>query len=351
MEPDYGALIDRLPVSISLPEINRTFRPGIELLQRVQGIADLPSRLIFGDVVENSFRRAKDGWAVAYRDDSGAGVDLKVSREKFEVRPFFLGTELRCIGRADQTGELGRHLSVSGGSVWDRTLKKELESKYPLNVLVEDNERSSACMIPDGWLWTILVPVRCERLNNLLFFHNKLNELNELATPLRGSVRLQHGSVEYYEGGEFAPCDEPMELLVRQLRHLGTPVFDQPSRASAPDGSTYWKIPRRAYLYRCTCFLRDLPRLVERLFYAGFLSREPDMSAAVTPTGSLLTNESVSWWSEERGCRNIWADFAQDELLGQPRTENAEAETQALVRQAMQASHEYLVAIGLVDRA
>lgn len=347
MTANLDELANRFPKHIPFPNIDRPYRAGHLPLDRVNGVDDLPSRLLLGDLQPASFQRSPKGWQVQYRDQDNGGVDLEVTGSHFFVCPFFLGEKIMASGAANNPKALGMALTGQTANAWQEALKKYLEPKYPVTVVNADTggKFPTVCFIPDGWLYTILVPVHFGHLNALLAFHNELVESTTLAAPMGASVRLQLHATNYVEG-RWDGMNDPYALIIRHLQQAGTPLCEAPVREEAPDGSAAWTIRRLTYLYRSQCFLRDLPRLIDALFLAGFLSDAPDMRAAVMPTEIAMSAATIRWWSEHRECKSVWTDFRFKESVDAGSATATAGLAQAAVRQAMDAGEAYLGGLG-----
>ena len=345
---DYAELVAQYPISISLPTIDRPHRPSRGSLAEVGERTDLPSRLLFGDLVDDSFRKEAGGWSANYRDGFGNGIDLKVSDGRFEARPFFFGSESYSVGPA-KCREAFMQLINLGGDQWARVLKQHLEALYPVNVADSIEGLPIALYVPDGWLRTLLIPVPADRLGDVLRIHRDLSNDALIGAALTSSIALQMQVINYVEGRSPEGCGDPMSLIVRHLLSSNTPLLAQPVREEGKDGTSAWTLRRMAYLYRCSCFLRDVPRIMEKLDAAQLLSGEPDLCAAVVPTELILAAEHSSWWSGKRECRSTWAGF-KDQMEATTSAEQTTPEdAAALVRRAHSASVAHTAFFSLVS--
>ena len=85
--------------------------------------ADLPSRLIFGDLDESSFKATAEGWQAAYRDGSGNGLELSVTGRQFSAKPTFLGGSGLSCGPVDPPRAFGQLLNL-GAPQWHARLRE-----------------------------------------------------------------------------------------------------------------------------------------------------------------------------------------------------------------------------------
>ena len=159
---DYAQLVNQYPACISLPRIDRPHRSLCGTLADVKEKRDLPSRLLFGDLVDDSFHKDASGWSVDFRDGFGNGVTLKVSDGRFESRSSFLGTESYSVGPAGNKQAFIQLIGLASDQ-WARTLKLYLEARYPVNVAEATEGLPTAVYLPDGWLRTLLIPVSVDQ--------------------------------------------------------------------------------------------------------------------------------------------------------------------------------------------
>jgi hypothetical protein len=345
MSNTSDGLYGRFPKSIPLPRIERPHRPGCGGLAGVRQASDLPSRLLFGDLDEASFKASAEGWQATYRDGGGNGLALSVNARQFTAKPTFLGATGMSCGPVDRPRAFGELLSL-GARQWNARLKEHLEARYPISVADPDPQQPSVFYLPDGWLRTILVPIAPRRLPELLDWHLSLVNDPGVSAALTGSVVLAFNAVNYIEG-RWQDGLDPAYLVFRSVDLTRTPLTGPVQREVANDGSAALTVRRVAYLYRCTAFLRDIPYLARRLQDAGFLPSESDLRAAVLPAELALAAESMSWSSPDRDCRITWAwleDQRTNLLLDCTATA---ASAGSLIHQALVAAGEFENVIGL----
>jgi hypothetical protein len=333
------------PKAIPFPRIDRPHHRSCGGLAGVRKASDLPSRLIFGDLDESSFKTSGEGWAVAFRDGTGNGLALSVCGRQFTAKPNFLGASGLSCGPVDPPRAFGELLNL-GAAQWQGRLKNHLEARYPVNVPEHDPHQTSVLYLPDGWLHTILVPVAPERLPGLLDWHLSLADDPRLAACMAGSVVLAFNAVNYIEGRWQDELD-PASLAFRSLSLTGTPLVGEVLRETGRDGTCALTVRRVAYVYRCTAFLRDLPFIVASLDAANLLPAEPDLRAALLPSNLALAAESMSWLPPSRDCRITWA-WLEDQAAGVLAICDATAVSAGqLIHEALAAAREFDEAIGL----
>lgn len=291
---DYQLLMRAFPRTILFPAYGSICRPMPELLGQVRHINDLPERLLLGNLAKDSFRCDRDNnWVAEWRNDSWSRAKVTVEHGRFHLEAFFLDESASAFGNIAQIKGIWRMMALMSPAKWFDTLRTHLAS-VPGIVVPNDpvGGRSFFC-IPDGWMCTILVPVCASRLTTLLALHRILLNLCLQSAPYCGRVDLLPSTVQYAPG--TAQLETAGDLLARQavLSHV-PPLPHHPQLVSAQGGDR-WQLSRLCYLYRCDCFLRDIPKFVHALHAAGLLSAEPELCAAVLPTTGDLGNRTLAW--------------------------------------------------------
>lgn len=333
------------PKSISFPRIERPHRPGCGGLAGVRKASDLPSRLIFGDLDESSFKATAEGWEAAYRDDSGNGLELSVSGRQFSAKPTFLGASGLSCGPVDPPRAFGQLLNL-GAPQWHARLREHLEARYPVTVHEHDRDQPSVLYLPDGWLHTLLIPVAPERLPRLLEWHLSLKDDPRLAAGMTGSVALAFNAVNYI-AGRWQDRLDPDDLAFRSLSMTHTPLTGPVLRETGKDGSCALTVRRLAYVYRCMAFLRDMPFIVSSLDAADLLPAESDLRPAMLPSELALVAESMSWFPPNRDCRITWAWLEDQSARLLTDSDATAAGADQLILEALAAAREFDEAIGL----
>ena len=316
----YEIIAAAFPEVIPFPRIDRPHRASAGLLSEVACAQDLPSRLLFGDLIDDSFTGGQGDWSVRYGDGHGNSVTLSVQGKQFTAEPVFLGSSGLSVGPADRPQAFAQLLSF-GGAQWDRALKAHVEGRYPVVVADSDQDVPTVLYLPDGWLRTLLLPVAPEALPALLEWHRALRGDLDIAAGILGEVRLAGNVLNYVEGR----CDAlgvggEGPVIVRSLTTMNTPLVQQVVREEASDGSAAWTLRRRAYVFLCTAFLRDVPVLLAKLAAAGLLRDDPDFTAAIVPAEQVVQASHLTWWSPDRSCRSTWfgLEGAPATLLAEP---------------------------------
>ena len=300
-ENDYQTICARFPPYIPLGTVSRPQRPALLPYREITAAGELPDRLVFGDLLPETFTLSESGWEVRYRDGDGNGIDLHLDRETLKSTSYFLGESSFSIGTPTQDA-LQFRLSLAG-EFWAETLKHFLESRYPLVVFGNGDED---LFIPDGWGVLFMVPVTVDQLPDVVRFHDALEHDPQLRTYQAGELILLSSATNYVEGAAPAGCADSMDLMSRHLHLFNTPVTYQPVRETSGDAAA-WTFRRSAYVYRLSSFMRDAPRIAELLKSAGLLSAEPDLTAAaIVAHVARLTASDLYWTSPDHGCRSTW---------------------------------------------
>lgn len=345
MSHDYAFIAAQFPRYIPFPMIERLYRSGKMVLADVRTVDDLPSRLIFGDLVQESFMSLPDGWSAQFRDAKNNGLDISVEAGRFTAKPRFLGSEGLSVGPAAHKQAFGELMNLAAGQ-WDGALKRYLEDRYSIRVADPDPYQPHFLHLPDGWLKSILVPVAPEQLPALLAWHMSLADDTELGASQTGAVSFAFNAINYVEGRCANGLDDAASLMLRSLLTSNTPLKAEVIRECANDGTAAWTVRRDAYLYRCTAFLHDVPRVVELLSQSGLLSDDPDLCASVTPAELMFVSKEARWWSSQNECRITWAfeDNQPEQIIRDVRTTLADSQT--LIGQALKAASDHADFLG-----
>jgi hypothetical protein len=345
MSHDYAFIAAQFPRYIPFPMIERLHRSGKMILAEVKTVDDLPSRLIFGDLVRESFMSLPNGWSVQFRDAHDNGLDISVDSGRFTAKPRFLGSEGLSVGPAAHKQAFGHLLNLAADQ-WDGALKRYLEGRYAIRVADPDPHQYHCLHLPDGWLKSILVPIAPEQLPALLDWHMSLADDSELGTTQTGAVSFAFNAINYVEGRCADGLDDAASLLVRSLLTSNTPLKAEVIRESSNDGTSAWTVRRDAYLYRCTAFLRDVPRIVELLSQSSLLSDDPDLCASVAPAELIFASKEARWWSLKNECRITWAfdDDQPEQIVRDVGT--TLNESKSLVEQAVKTASDHADFLG-----
>jgi len=100
MSQDYASIAKEFPRHIPFPMVERRHRSGKLILSEVKTVDDLPSRLIFGDLIRDTFTVHPDGWSAQFRDAQENCTDLSVHSGQFEAKSRFLGIDGLSVGPA-----------------------------------------------------------------------------------------------------------------------------------------------------------------------------------------------------------------------------------------------------------
>lgn len=330
MSDVLAQIVEKFPRKIIFPNIERPYRKGWGTLSDVTCCGDLSSRLMFGGLDERSFRSSHSTWEVSYGGTNGNGVRISVANGQFEATLSFLGAEARSTGSASNKAEFGESLNVLH-SAFDGALQEYVESNYRVAVPNSPEDFPVMMGLPDGWSRTFLIPLAAHQLPGVVAFHKKMLEDPALVAPMTGSVHLQFNTINYVEGRIPSNLAGEMELLGRSISFSGTPLLGKPVKETSPSSPAAWTVRRAAYLYRCGCFMGDVPLVAERLDEAGLLAQAPDFWSALLPTELIPVLEHATWWSPGRECRMTWAGFddAADTLLASVNANFSEAEVAA----------------------
>lgn len=336
------------PKLIPLPAVDRPVTVPVDRLADVKSAADLPTRLLFGDLVAGSFSPAKKGWVAEWRDADGHWTRFRYAGGLSSLELSFLGDEVVTLVSAERFADLGASVQGLHPGAWLAKLGERLEAMYNLRVFPHREDDAVAGDFPDGHLVSLVLPVPADRLADLFALHKAWALDADLRTPVDGYLRYAFSSVNYLEGRNHPMLAHPAGLVMHHVNALGTPAAEMPVRETDAEGIAAWTLNRGHYLYVGHFRLRDVARVVERLAGAGLLGpagapREgwpwaPEFGAALLPFGYeyVATN---AWWYDRDGRRRLFyprfADADDRQSLG---GQSGDLWIKALIRDAAKAA-------------
>lgn len=306
------------PKLLPLPKIERPLNLPVDKLADVKSADDLPSRLVFGDLVAGSFKVQKKGWAAEWRDADGHQAKFRHAGGLSSLELNFEGEEMVTLVSAERFSDLdGTVQNLQPGS-WLEKLGARLSARHNLKVFAHREDDAVAGNFADGPLLTLTLPVPADRLLALYELHKQMQQDAAITTNLDGYARLHFSVVNYLEGVNPAMLNHPVGLVLHHVNALGTPAGEMPMREEDDEGSAAWTLRRSHYLYIAHCAMRDAARLVERLADAGFIGaadgREgypnaAEFGAALMPFGYEYVVKNVYWFDAARRRRVFYPDL------------------------------------------
>jgi len=322
-DPDTTGTAPAFPKLLSLPRIDRPVHLPVATPAEVQGVADLPSRLLLGDLVEESFRFEKRGWSAEWRDAEGHRARFRYAGKLSSLELAFAGDEVVTLTQAERFDDLGHTVQTVHPGAWLDKLGQRLEAGYNLRVFPHREEDAVAGGFPDGHRTTLVMPVPADRLLALFDLHKALAADASLRTPVDAYVRYGFSVVNYIEGRTPPMLAHPVGLVMHHVNALGTPAADMPAHETDGEGETAWTLQRSHYLYVAHVHLREVERLVARLAAAGFIARVgegaegypfgAEFGAALLPFGYEYAARNAWWFDRARSRRMFYPQFADVE--------------------------------------
>lgn len=339
------------PKLLQLPTVERPVAVPVAAPAEVKSAADLPERLILGDLVPESYKLQKKGWSAEWRDAAGHLARFRYAGGLSSLELDFAGDELVTLVSAERFADLdGTVQNLHPGS-WMEKLGGELQAKYNLRVFPHREDDAVAGDFADGPLLTLTLPVPAERLMALFELHKGLQKDTAIRSPIDAYLRLHFSVVNYIEGRNPAMLGHPVGLVLHHVNTLGTPAADMPQREEDSEGVAALTLQRSHYLYVAHCPLRDAARLVERLAAAGFIgeaggTREGwphavEFGAALMPFGYEYVVKNVYWFDSARRRRVFYPDFGDAADREALKAKSGEIWNKALIRDAQKMAEQF----------
>jgi hypothetical protein len=336
------------PKLLRLPEIQRPVTVPVATPAEVKSAEDLPSRLLFGDLVPGSFHRQKKGWSAEWRDAEGHQTRFRYAGHLSGLELRYLDDEVVTLVSVERFADLAQQAQNIHPGAWLDKLAKQLEVQYNLRVFPHREEDAVGADFPDGHLLTLVMPVPADRLMALFDLHKHLQDDPEIRTGIDAYARLHFSVVNYIEGRNHPMLAHPAGLVLHHVNALGTPAAEMPLREEDEDGVAAWTLQRSHYLYVAHCHLRDLGRFVNRLAGAGFIGpagtgkegwpTAPEFGAALLPFGYEYAAQNAWWFDKDRHRRMFYPNFGDVDDRNQLGGQSGDIWIKALIRDAQKAA-------------
>ena len=331
------------PKLIALPAVERPVRVPVVHFAQVRSAADLPDRLLLGDLAPESFRWEKKGWSAEWIDVDGHKARLRYAGGLSSLELSFFGHEAVTLTTAERFVELGQTVQTLHPGAWLDRLGRHLQGHYNLHVFPM-REDDAIGDFPDGLRLTLVAPVPADRLMDLFELHKRLKSDADIRTGLTAYLRLALSVVNYIEGRNPAMFSHPAGLVLHHVNALGTPAAEMPVREVDTEGLAAWTLRRSHYLYVAHLHLREAVRFVARLAEAGFIgaaspSREgwphaPEFGAALLPYGYEYVTQNAYWFDPDRRRRIFYPIFADADDRNALGGQGGDVWIRALIRDA-----------------
>jgi hypothetical protein len=336
------------PKLMPLPRVERPVHLPVPSPAEVKTAADLPDRLLLGDLIPESFRTEAKGWSAEWRDADGPSVRVKCAGPMLSVEQRFEGDSRISLVAARGFADLIEVVRTGNPRDWLERLGARLETRYNLRVFPHKEEDAVAGDFPDGHLLSLVMPVPADRLLELYELHQRLGDDGGIRTGIDAYLRLTFSVVNYLEGRNPPMLSHPVGLVLHHVNALGAPAAELPIREVDPEGTAAWTLRRSHYLYLAHCHLREVGRLVDRLAAAGFIGPGgaggegypggPEFNAILLPFGYEYAARNAYWFDPDRRRRVFYPEFADPGDRNQLGGTRGDLWTKALLRDARKAS-------------
>lgn len=335
------------PKLIPLPTVARPVHLPAAAPNEVKSAADLPPRLLLGDLVTGSFTTDAKGWSAEWRDADGPSLRIKCAGGLLGVEQQFAGLSGLSLVGAERFADLLHLLRQTYPVEWWEKLAQDLEGKYNLRVFPPREDDPVGASFPDGYLLSLVLPVAADRLLALFELHKAMLGDSALRTEVKAYLRLGFSVVNYIEGHNPSMLSHPVGLVLHHVNALGTSAAELPQREMDDQGQAAWTLRRGHYLYVAHCHLRDVGRLVARLAEAGFIGGKsgeevyphaPEFGAALLPFGYEYSARNAYWFDAGRRRRMFYPTFADAEERNALGAGNGDIWIKALCRDAAKAA-------------
>ncbi len=338
------------PKLLALPAIERPVRVPVAAFAEVRSAADLPDRLLLGDLVADSFRREKKGWSAQWIDADGHRARFRYAGGLSSLELAYRGDEVVTLTTAERFTELGQTVQTLHPGAWLGGLARDLEGRCNLRVFPHREDDAVAGDFPDGHLLTLVMPVPADRLMALFELHKAWQADAAIRTALSAYLRLGFSVVNYIEGRNPAMLAHPAGLVLYHVNALGTPAAEMPVRETDAEGLAAWTLRRSHYLYVAHLHLREAVRIAEKLAEAGFIGatdtgREgyphaPEFAAALLPFGYEYAAKNAYWFDRDRRRRIFYPAFADPDDRKALGSQGGDVWLRALIRDAQKRSEQ-----------
>ena len=303
------------PKLIQLPAIQRPVTVPVDKLTEVKSAADLPDRLLLGDLVPESFKQEKKGWSAEWRDADGHRAKFRCAGGLSSLELTYDGDEAVTLVTAERFAELAQTIQNIHPGAWLAKLAENLEPRYNLRIFPHREEDAVGGDFPDGHVLSLVMPVPADKLMAVFDLHKQLQNDPSIRGGIDGYLRYGFSVVNYLEGKNHPMLAHPAGLVLFHVNALGTPAAEMPLREEDEQGVAAWTLQRSHYIYVAHCHLRDAARFIGRLGEAGLLATKEgaqegwpggaEFGAAILPFGYEYVAANA-WWFDASGSRRMF---------------------------------------------
>lgn len=338
------------PKLIRLPAVDRPLTVSVDTLREVQSADDLPSRLLLGDLLPDSFQIQKKGWSADWRDADGHRTHLRYAGHLSSLELAYGGDEVVTLISVERFADIAQSAQAIHPGAWLATLAGDLEDRLNLRVFPHREDDAVVADFPDGHLLSLILPVPADRLPALFEVHKAMQADAAIRSGIDAYLRYGLSVVNYIEGRTHPMLNHPAGVVLHHVNALGTPAVDMPVRELDEDGVAAWTLQRNHYLYVAHCRLREVTRLIARLHAGGFIAaaggeregypESPEFAAALLPYGYEYAVNDAWWFDKGRTRRVFYPRFADPTDRTTLGADSGEMWLKALMREAAKAAEQ-----------
>ena len=363
-------ILQKYPPFIPFPVIVRPHRSASSGFNDIVTANQLPSRLFFGDLVDEAFEKNDEGWEATYRDPEGHGSSvITYKNDGASGSPsLYITNEWRGIEHLfwmvppDSFNELGDKVAQAYAEGWDENAAERLCSRYNLEYLPNQPESYILCGIPDGFFRSLAVPLPVHMLRKAYNYHVDLQRDPKIHAGVACGIHLCSSVVNYVVGKNSDVLSNANQIFVKTIHDLGRPPQFQPVEESADDGSSAITNRREHYLLVIGFTLRDMDRVVEVMHSYGLIGdrdqrltnddypHAPEYAAVVVQSGLETQPIGFNYYDEEQRRRTYYHQFSELRNVEQLK-ESEGVDPKPLIEQAESAMEEmYQCILGVMKK-
>jgi len=232
---------------------------------------DLPPYLVLGRLDPASFTRSARGWSARWRGleaDSFFEVAFEPEPRGWSVRQQWRGRNGGfAFFAADRPFPFSLMQGLLAGlpELWEAHLKEILETRHAISLIARDPRIPSVCGMPDGALYTLVIPAAANRLRFVRHWLQGLFDADPPDYPVSAEARLVLQAINHIEGRAPEWTQDARASFRQTVRDTGFPLIHLPLREEAPDGSAAWTSRRRLYCVFITVPFAGLLDLADRM--------------------------------------------------------------------------------------
>ena len=323
--PDPFAELPRVvPLGRRTPS-DRNFDWGGWNPEEVARPGDLPPYLVLGRLDPASFALSSRGWSARWRGreaDSFFEVAFEPEPGGWTIRQQWCGLDGGCASFA-----AGRPFAMSllqgllarFPDLWEARLRETLETRYAISLIAREPRVPNICGMPDGAIYTLLIPVAADRLRFVRHWLHDLLDADPPGYPISAEARLVFQAINHVEGRAPEWTQDARESFLQTTRDTGFPPDHLPVREQAPDGSAAWTFRRQLYCAFITVPFAGLLDLADRLAtqapasWTGLGRDTPfELRPVAIPAGLDRSGTQIRLWDSARSTRSVLVLSAPD---------------------------------------